>query len=132
MSFDIYYNAIKTPDGTVIASEHRHDFKTHLDKTTDQEYSVDGGLDYLKRLGQIADCTELSVTSDSTIEDIRKHFKWGSYGKDGTEELHHILLKDMDKAHIVAILKTQNHISAIVESCFEQELEFRLSLEKKD
>lgn len=31
MDKQLIYNAIKTPDGTVLVSYHRHDYKTHLD-----------------------------------------------------------------------------------------------------
>ena len=60
-------NAIKTPDGTIIESKHRHDFVCHKDKNGNT-YCVDGGLDYLKRIGP-PDYTELSTDSE-IIKDI--------------------------------------------------------------
>ena len=37
----LVYNAIRTPDGTVIESMHRHDYKAYLDKNG-KEYMVMG------------------------------------------------------------------------------------------
>lgn len=41
-------NLIRTPDGTVLQSFNRHDYKTYTDKSR-LIFSVDGGTDYLKR-----------------------------------------------------------------------------------
>lgn len=60
-------NAIKTPDGTIIESKYRHHFVCHKDKNGNI-YCVDGGLDYLKRIGP-PDYTELSTDSE-IIKDI--------------------------------------------------------------
>lgn len=53
-------NAIQTPDGTILDSLHTHDFKTHIDKITGKLYGVDGGLSYLRRIGDMEDCIDLS------------------------------------------------------------------------
>ena len=35
------------PDGTVLYSRHRHDYKSHTD-SNGEWYMIDGGLDYVK------------------------------------------------------------------------------------
>ena len=47
----IIYNAIRTPDGTVIESKHRWDYQAHTD-ANGQLYAVDGGNDYLRCVGE--------------------------------------------------------------------------------
>jgi hypothetical protein len=41
-------NSIKCPDGVILTSRHRHDFKSHKDKNGDT-YINDGGIDYIKK-----------------------------------------------------------------------------------
>lgn len=65
---NILKNAIKTPDGTIIESKHRHDFVSYTDKNG-KYYAVDGGLDYLRRLGD-NDYTELSEFKEKIVKDI--------------------------------------------------------------
>lgn len=120
----IISNKIKTPDGTVIESKHRYGFVCHIDDITGLEYCVDGGTSCLRRLGGL-DYEELSCYSDALFEVVRSEFKWGSYGKDGNEPLHHIALKDMTTEHIKAVLVTQTHIPDWIYSLFIEELSIR-------
>lgn len=106
-------NKIRTPDGTILESKHRHDYVTYTDKNG-LEYMVDGGLEYLRRnVHDSQPYEELSVYNTDSIEIIREHFTWGTRGKDGRQPLTWIKLKDLADDHIQAILKTQklqNHI----------------------
>jgi len=120
----IIANRIMTPDGTIIESKHTHDFVSHTD-ANGKTYSVDGGTDYLKRIGDIEDCFELSVFSDDSIFKIRNFFKWGTYGINGDESLKYILLKDMDYNHIVTTLQTQTHLKNYIIDIFKREIEVR-------
>lgn len=67
----IMVNAIRTPDGTVLQSFHRHDYRSHVDSSNGRGYAVDGGLDYLRRVcGGPYD--ELSLTSEDDFQLIRE------------------------------------------------------------
>lgn len=111
----ILVNMIRTPDGTVIQSRHRHDYVTYTDKNG-MEYMVDGGLDYLRRTVYDGHpYEELSLTEEDPIEVIREYFDWGTYGKDGKQPLRRILLKDMEDEHIQAILDTQRLMPQVKE-----------------
>jgi len=122
----IIYNAIECPDGTVLESHGRHDYKTHLDTKTGEVYMVDGGKDYLRRSVNKVPAKELSVYTIAKFEIQREVFSWGSYGKDGKQPKRWIKLKDMELQHIMAILETQQHIyGTYVEDLFLKELEWR-------
>ena len=84
--------------------------------------SVDGGQCYLKRSGKYE---ETSVTTHSSIEEIREAFMWGSYGKNGDEPLKLIKLKDLEDSHLLAIIKSQKRLGQEIISLFVKELQFR-------
>lgn len=118
----ILANIIRTPDGTILQSFHRHDFKTHEDTVTKQIYGVDGGTAYLKRIGGI--CEDLSVYSDDPHELIREWFSWGSYGKTGKEELRFIKLKDMEDDHVQAVMDLP-YVLPHIRKVMKDELDYR-------
>ena len=121
----IVANRIRTPDGTILESMHRHDYVTYVDKNGKQ-YMVDGGLDYLRRnVHDDAPYEELSVYADDLHIEIRNVFKWGTRGKDGKQPLTYVPLKDLTTPHIEAILETQTHIPGYIRKIFEDELDFR-------
>lgn len=67
-------------------------------------------------------------TSDYNIshKHLREFQTWGTYGKDGKDELHFVLIKDMDEEHIKSALETQKHISNTrIQKILEDELKFR-------
>ena len=123
----IVANRIRTPDGTILESRHRHDYVTYVDKNG-KEYMVDGGLEYLRRfVHDDAPYEELSVYDDAPHVEIREAFKWGTRGKDGRQPLKFVPLKDLTTEHIDAILDTQIHISERIRKLFIDELNFRNS-----
>ena len=122
----IIRNSLRTPDGTVLVSKHVHDFVKHKDKLLDTEVGIDGGLAYLRRIGSLAFCVDLSVTTKDDFLVVREAFTWGSYGKDGKQPRTEIKLKDMTTEHIRAILSTQQHIKgSVVQQLFKQERLYR-------
>jgi len=126
----IVCNRIRTPDGTILESMHRHDYKTYVD-TNGLEYMVDGGLDYTRRnVHDEAPYTELSVYSDSPHDVIREVFKWGTRGKDGKQPLKYVPLKDLTTEHIEAILETQDHIQQYIRNIFLDEMIYRVKMYK--
>jgi hypothetical protein len=121
----IVANRIRTPDGTILESMHRHDYVTYVD-ANGKEYMVDGGLDYLRRnVHDDAPYQELSVYADDLHIEIRNVFKWGTRGKDGKQPLKYVVLKDLTTEHIEAILDTQTHIAGHIRKIFIDELSFR-------
>ena len=121
----IVSNRIRTPDGTILESMHRHDYRTYID-ANGKEYMVDGGLDYLRRnVHDDAPYQELSVYDDDLHELVREVFKWGTRGKDGKQPLTYVPLKDLTTEHIEAILDTQTHIQEHIRKIFLDELSFR-------
>ena len=125
----ILYNAIKTPDGTLITSKHRYDFVCHID-ANGKKYCVDGGLNYIRRLADTFDYEDLSVMDDENHETRRECLFWGvNYTKEGkwiesgTIWKH---IKDLDTDHIHAIVDggfVKNH--PFLEEVFNDELKYR-------
>lgn len=66
----LVYNAIKTPDSTIIESTYRHDYKNHKD-LNGKMYIIDGGLDYI-RSSNNGDETNLAVYSDEAHKKVRE------------------------------------------------------------
>lgn len=121
----IFRNAMKTPDGTVIESMSRHDYVTH-DDANGEMYMVDGGREYLRRTLNKTPAEDLSLESkDGDHEFNRQHFKWGTYGKSGSEPLHYVVLKDMDLEHINAILDGGQPLSGEALEFFREEIKYR-------
>ena len=98
-------NAIQTPDGTILISTHRHDFKSHIE-SNGECYMVDGGNEYLRRSvnPKPVGYTDLTLYLDDPAEVVQDKMLWGTYGKDGNEPLKYVFLKDCEKAHLEKIL----------------------------
>lgn len=117
-------NKIQTPDGTILQSFSRHDYKTYVDENG-EEYMVDGGLDYLRRNVNKEPYIELSLELPQPHRVIREELTWGSYGKSGNEPLRRILIKNMETDHIKAVLEIPN-VSPLLREAFTSELLYRM------
>lgn len=115
---------IITPDGTKLQSFHRHDYKTHKDAVTGEEYMIDGGTDYQRTNVNKVPAEAYLITMDDPHHLRRHNFHWGSYGKDGKQPLRWIALEDMETDHILAVLKNARPAPHVVE-LFNAELEWR-------
>jgi hypothetical protein len=121
----LVYNAIRTPDGTILESRHRHDYVVYQDKNG-KEYMVDGGLEYTRRnVHDDAPYEELSVYTTDGHDRVREAVKWGTYGKDGNASLSYILLKDMSTEHIEACLVNVQTMHPAYKESFKEELKLR-------
>lgn len=117
-------NSIITPDGNELISSSVHDFKLYKDKITEKEYGIDGGLEYIRLIGDITDCKVVTIYDTDDIEIVREEFKWGTFGKEG-DKFTKKKLKDLSNEHINNIIKTQHQLSKDRIEMFKKELKYR-------
>ena len=124
-----FYNAIKTPDGTILWCQSGHDYQTHKDTVSGEEYMNDGTGYGVRRSVNTIPYEDLSIFSNDPFEKIRTAKFWGSYGKDGNSPKHMMAAEEMEDSHIRAILDTQKQIAGTaIEKIFLQEIEYREKL----
>lgn len=116
----IILNQIKTPDGTILRSMHRHDYVTYTD-ANGLKYMVDGGCDYLRRIRHDdAPYEELTVYSDAPFEAIRESFHRGGRGKDGRQPLTWVPMSKMSDSWLLACIQYNEERGQ--EDCFANEM----------
>lgn len=113
----------------IIESHSAHDFVS----CSCSAVSCDGGIDYIRRVGEPKNIIELSVYSTDDYETIRKHFKRGSRGVNGDEPLVWIALEGMTTSHLSATIDYEKNCSPNNKfiGLYEQELEYRRELENE-
>jgi hypothetical protein len=94
MDKKLLVSRIKTPDGTILHSKHRHDYVTHID-ANGEEYMLDGGNDYQRVSVNIEPFKDISLYDDSPFEEIRKAYCRGGRGKNGDQHLKWVPLCEM-------------------------------------
>ena len=121
---EILRNRMRTPDGTMLESKHRHDYVTHMD-ANGKAYMLDGGLDYV-RCSAYGDEEMFTLMSDDSHEVIREVVTWGTYGREGDQLITHVLIADMDTEHLQACLDTQKAtMRPALYKVMQDELEYR-------
>jgi len=121
-------NAIQCPDGTILESLHRHDFKIHVQEDG-REYFVDGGLDYQRVGYSDGEYKDLSIYTDDPHEKIRDAFTWVRvFDKDMNRlpKPESILLKDITDSHLDALIAwTEEDYPEHINQLFIAEKEYR-------
>ena len=121
---EILSSRMRTPDGTILESLHRHDYVTHKD-ANGKEYMLDGGCAYIRRSIN-GDEELITVTTDDSHSVIREAVTWGTYGKNGDEPFKRVKLANMTDDHIAACIETQ--VATMLPALYEvmqNELEYR-------
>lgn len=127
----ILINQIRTPDNTILVSQHRHDYVTYTDKNG-LIYMVDGGNSYLRRNTHPDNpYTELSIFEGDELdfEYFRTVFCRGGRGKDGNEPLKWVPLAEMNNNWVEATIayeKEYRPSNRFIEY-YEKELEYRIN-----
>ena len=119
----LLHRHLETPDGTILVSSHRHDYKTHLD-ANGKEYMIDGGNAYL-RCSANGDEKIFTVYNIDTIKVIREYVGRGGYGKDGTGEYRQSLLKDMSDDWVLNSITYVMDKFPVLAMVYQRELDYR-------
>ena len=124
----ILLNSIKCNNcNDILISTNRHDFNMcYCGKV-----GVDGGTEYLRRIGESKDITDLPIMDDGEHETRRSNLRWGvNYDKDMNRlpKTEWRLIKDLNTEHIKAILDGGcSRNNNFYEQLFKEELEYRLA-----
>lgn len=127
IKYRVLYNAIKTPDGTILESHSTHDFVQYTDKNGNY-YAVDGGKSYLKRMYDVSDYKELGVVDNGRHATRRKYLKWGSNYDKNMNRLPETIwkpIKDLSATHIKNIIKKLYCTDPFYLEVFKKELKYR-------
>ena len=114
----VLLNRIRTPDGTILTSYHRHDYKTHKD-ANGETYMVDGGTAYERRNICKEPYENLSVYLTDDHDANRVAFHWGTRGPLGDQPLQWRPLSELSTDHIEAIIETQPQVQGWTRALFE-------------
>lgn len=126
-----YASRIRTPDGTILQSFHRHDYKEHEDAVSGETYILDGGIDYIRGSINKVPAEDLTVYADDPFEVKREVPIWGTYGKDGKQELRWVSVAEMEDGHIQALLDPAMYVAKRVKDVLKEEaLNRRLDLDE--
>lgn len=127
-SLKLIRNAIQTPDGTILESRHRHDYKTYTDANGD-EYMIDGGLDYIRSSAN-GDEVYMALYDNEPHEVQRVVLKWGTYGINGDQPLTLKPIAEMDTGHLAAVL-TECNPAYVYRRAMVKEMEMRDEMDQE-
>lgn len=123
---EVIASRIQTPDGTILQSFHRHDYKEYTD-ANGETYMIDGGTDYMRTFANNEPAKDISVYSDDPFEIKREAKVWGTYGKDGKGPLKWVSVSEMEDAHIEKLLEPQMYVKREIKEILLEEVQWRLN-----
>lgn len=118
---EMYANRIKTPDGTILQSFHRHDYKEHIDAVSGETYMIDGGVDYVRTSFNSIQSECMTVYTDDPFEVKRDVPVWGTYGKSGKEDFRWVCVAEMEDDHIKALLDPAMYVRKSIKDVLKEE-----------
>lgn len=123
---ELLVNSIKTPDGTILTSHHRHDYVCHEDAVTGTRYCLDGG-DFYRRILPGGIYQDLSVYSDDPFEKIRESLSRLGRGKNFDQPAKWYALKDMNDNWLAELIPwiEDNQPNNKYKKYYLQEIEYR-------
>lgn len=117
----MYASRLRTPDGTILQSFHRHDYKEHVDTVTGETYMIDGGTDYIRTSINTVQPEWMIVYTDDPFEVKREVPVWGTYGKSGKEDFRWVSVAEMEDDHIRALLDPAMYVRKGIKDVLEEE-----------
>ena len=125
------YRSLTTPDGTVLVSEHNHDYVIHEDKNG-ETYMIDGGPSkYYRTNVNKVEGIITEVYADEPHKKIRKYLKRGGRGKDGKQPLTWVPVCEMNDEWVKATI-TYNEDRGMGDGWFNKVLKKELKYRKKN
>ena len=123
----LIHNAIRTPDGTILVSYHRHDYKSYVD-ANNEIYVIDGGLEYVRTSVNSVPAESLAIYDDAPFEVIREYLHRGGRGEDVKQELKYVALKDINDDWLENLIKyeEERRPNNIYLKFYKQEKEWRI------
>lgn len=91
-------NVWKTPDGTILESKYVHDFVQYHDKMANDDYFIDGGMEYVRYSVNDIPMENRCLYSTDPIEQIRNWMWRGTFDENG--DRIYIRLKNMTNQHL--------------------------------
>ena len=117
----IIQNAIECNNcGTILNSTHRHHFDVCLCGN-----GRDGGLDYIRCIGNPEHITDLTITTETPREIAFERLLWGTRGIKGDQPMVLKRVIGFETSHLEAILKTQKHASLFIRTAIQDILTIR-------
>jgi hypothetical protein len=122
---ELLVNSIKTPDGTILTSRHRHDFVCHEDTVTGKRICLDGGLEYRRVTG--TNYEDMSVHSNDPFEKIRVSLARLGRGKNFDKPAKWYTLNEMNDNWLAELITwiEANQPDNKYKKYYLQEIEYR-------